>query len=157
MSFLGECPPWMSQQVIQEALTSNCQSNAVFSSESYGWHGKLKNSLTVKCTKCIMWLSFWETDREGNLGITVLFSFRNTFGTCDGRRTQFWGVREAIWSMFSCIPGLSALSGSARGRKCVLLCDTRGRKPRDRHIRFGDTVKSSQLALSFTVRDATVL
>lgn len=73
MSFLGECPPWMSQQVIQEALTSNCQSNAVFSSESYGWRGKLKNSLTVKCTKCIMWLSFWETDREGNLGITVLF------------------------------------------------------------------------------------
>lgn len=62
-------------------------------------------------------------------------------------------MREAICFMFNHIPGLSALFGAARGRKCVMLSDNRGRKPRDRHIHLGDNIKSSQLALLFTVRD----
>lgn len=88
-----------------------------------------------------MWLSFWERGREGKLGITVLFIFHNSFGTCDRRRIQLGEgggqgglLREAICFMFNHIPGLSGLFGSTRGREYVMFSDNRVRKPRDRHI-----------------------
>lgn len=65
-------------------------------------------------------------------------------------------MREVICFIFNHIPSLSGLSGSARGRKCVILSDNRGKKPRDRHIHLGDTVKRSQLALPFTVSNVIV-
>lgn len=60
-------------------------------------------------------------------------------------------MREVICFIFNHIPSLSGLFGSSRGRKCVILSDNKGEKPRDRPIYLGDTVKSSQLAQPFTV------
>lgn len=65
-------------------------------------------------------------------------------------------MRGVICFIFNHIPSLSGLFGSARGRKCVILSDNRGKKPRDRPIYLGDTVKSSQLALPFTVSDVII-
>lgn len=70
------------------------------------------------------------------------------------RGRKAWGGK-AICFMFCHIPGPSALFGSTRGRKCVMLSDNRGRKPRDGSIQLGDNIKSGQLALLFTVRDVT--
>lgn len=114
--------------------------------------------------KHITWLSFWERSREGKLGVTVFFIFitllahvireESSFGREAGRET--WGERLFASCSITFLVW-SGPFGSAQGRKCVMLSDNGRRKPRDRHIHLGATVKSSQLALPFTVRDVTVL
>lgn len=142
---LWRAPFWeeSTPQVIQKAVASDCQSNAVVSCESLQagrWVGGLKTTGQLS-GPALHKACFLGKGQRGKMRYYWAFDFHDSLGKCDQRRMELEEggregglVREVICFIVSCIPGLPGLSDSAQGRKCVMLSDNGGGKLRDRHI-----------------------